>query len=384
MQLNFRKSESTWILCQRELIEAQYTPDVVIIQDPPSSVHGGKNVFAGYRLVRAPNFGPDPGLVAVALHESVRFKTLRPFGHRVVLVEVANFAGPILIVSAYIRHTTGEGLAELEAACRWAKGRCPQVLVGMDGNGHSPWWGPPSTVQNQVGAQLEDFIVTLDFDILNDCMGPATFVSDVGNRTWIDLTLATPSAAASITDWRVDSAFFVGSDHRPIFFSVDSSPLRCDTFTCRDWDRTPWAEFAGSVRQQCKEAGFPLIAEGEIMDPPQLGTLEDQVTRLTEILQEAIQRHVPERRLCWASKPWWSPEVDSARCHMRHMLHRAERLRTDHDWTLYRRARRAFTTLVRKAKAMAWRSFCESINKADMWRHLPACSSPDGDSMQRT
>ena len=61
---------------------------------------------------------------------------------------------------------------------------------------------------------------------------------------------------------------------------------------------------------------------------------------------------------------------------MRHMLHRAERFRSKHDWTLYRRARWAFRALVRKAKAMAWRTFCESVNRSDMWHHLPRLLRP--------
>ena len=159
MQLNFRRSETTWILYQQEFLDRHLLPDIVIIQDPPPSVLGGKSMFQGYRLVRAPTSGTSQGQVAVAIRDTIRFKGLRPFGPRVVLVEIVTSEGPLIIASAYIRHTTGEGLEELEAACRWAKGECPRMLVGLDGNGHSSWWGPSSVVPNQVGSLLEDFIV---------------------------------------------------------------------------------------------------------------------------------------------------------------------------------------------------------------------------------
>ena len=100
------------------------------------------------------------------------------------------------------------------------------------------------------------------------------------------------------------------------------------------------------------------------------------MARLTQILEEAIAAHVPEKTICWASKPWWSPSVASARQHMRQMLHRAQRHGTAHDWTLYRRARRRFTSIVRKAKALAWRDFCASVNKTDMWQHIPRLLKP--------
>ena len=306
MQLNFRRSETTWILCQQELLDRKLTPDVILIQDPPSSALGGRNVFKGYRLVRAPCRGAILGQVAVAIRDTVRFRQLRPFGTRVVLVEIDTADGPLILISAYIRHTSGEGLADLTAACRWAKGRCPRVLLGLDGNGHSPLWGPPSVRHNQVGSLLEDFILTENLDILNDRGGPATFASDMGDHTWIDLTLSTPSVTVSVSDWRVHTDFLSGSDHRPIFYSVDTSPLRTDVFKCRAWNETPWDAFAATVRQRCMEAG---LSEMEAVWCEGLScsrAIEDRVAGLTKILEEAIAMHVPERTVCWASKPWWS------------------------------------------------------------------------------
>ena len=320
--------------------------------------------------MRAPSHGAILGQVAVAIRDTIRFRQLRPFWPRVVLVEVESTSGSLILMPAYIRHTSGEGLEELARACRWAKGRCPRVLLGLDGNGHSPLWGLQEVRQNQVGSRLEEFIATSDLDILNDPGGPATFVSDKGDRTWIDLTLSTPCISFSVSDWRVHTDFLSGSDHRPIFFSVDTSPLRSTVFSRRAWDDTPWDVFTSTVRQRCQTASLTEI--GEDGGAPHRNTLsiEDQVACLTQILEGAIETHVPMRTICWASKPWWSPEVASARRHMRHMLHRAQRIGTVLDWKLYRHARRCFTSLVRKAKATAWQDFCASVNKSDMWKHI--------------
>ena len=189
---------------------------------------------------------------------------MRPFGPRVVAVEVLGTDGPIIVVSAYLHHSLGAGLDELETAVRWAKGRCPRVLLGLDANGHSPWWGPPSMKTNPVGAMLEDLIVTLDLEILNDCTAPATYVSDTSNQTWIDISLALRSLAASIVGWRLDADFFTGSDHRPIRFGMDSTPLRTEVFRCKAWDRVPWDDFSMAVAQGCQEEGLipPAIVEG--------------------------------------------------------------------------------------------------------------------------
>ena len=377
LQLNFRKSEMTWILCSQELLDRRMSPDVVLIQDPPSSVMRGKNIFRGYRAICAPGRGEGLGQVAILIKNSLKFRRLRPFGPRVVAVEVISTDGPFIVLSAYLRHSSGEGLGDLEAAIRWAKGRCPRVLLGLDANGHSPWWGPSSVRTNPVGAMLEELIVTLDLEVLNDRTAPASFVSDMGDHTWIDVTLASRSLAASIVNWKVESDFFTGSDHRPIQFGMDSTPLRTEVFKCKDWSNVQWDTFSMVVAQGCQEEGLSgqMIVDdnGNLMNGM---SVEEQVTRLTKVLQSAIENHVPERTICWASKPWWSPAVEESRRHMRRLLHRAERLGTAHDWGLYRRARRVFTSTVKRAKAQAWRDFCASVNKADMWSQVKQILKP--------
>ena len=82
---------------------------------------------------------------------------------------------------------------------------------------------------------------------------------------------------------------------------------------------------------------------------------ERLMTTLTEVLQGAIEELVPVKRVCWASKPWWSPHLSELRQRMRHLRNRADRLNTEHDMGLFRRARKAFTQEVKKAKAAAWR-----------------------------
>ena len=74
------------------------------------------------------------------------------------------------------------------------------------------------TLTNSVGDMIENLILELDLDIVN-CPGrPLTFISEMGNCTWIDLTVGSLSGALSILDWFVDMSFLTGSDHPAIFF----------------------------------------------------------------------------------------------------------------------------------------------------------------------
>ena len=353
-------------------MDRQSQPDVILLQDPPASVRRGANVFRGYRPIFARGLGPCAA--AILIRDSIRFRPLRQFGPRVVVAAVEGEDGPIAFISAYIRHSTGEGLEDLSAAIRHARARCPRVIVGMDGNGHSAWWGPEHIETNHVGREIEDLILELDLTVSNAPNSPASFCSDMGARTWIDLTLTTHSGAQLIRDWRVDTGFFTGSDHRAIFFTVCEQALRTQIFSCRDWDRADWPAFAQSIAREC--AASDLLSRAMDASEELAVSAEHRAQVLTSILQQAITDHVPTKRVCWASKPWWSPTVEAARCHMRHMKNRAHRLDTDHDWKWYRKARRAFTDIVRRAKAQAWRKFCAQINRSDMWPSIQRLVKP--------
>ena len=223
---------------------------------------------------------------------------------------------------------------------------------------------------------IENLILELDLEILNLPGCPPTFVSDMGYSTWIDLSLGTRSGALSVLDWKVDTAFLTGSDHRAISFRTSSRPLHSEVFRCKAWDQVDWEAFSSTVSQACRrEDLFPQPA-GRSGSLPTATEIEHRVARITAILQEAINRHVPEKRTCWASKPWWSQELARARCHLRNLQHRAVRLGSDHDWRMYRRARRAFTSAVRKAKALAWRDFCTQVNRSDMWTSIQRILKP--------
>ena len=374
LQMNFRGSETTWLLCQQEMLDRHLRPDVILVQDPPFSVCVGKNVFQGYRVLRPVSHGPCH--VVILLRDNLRFRSARPFGRRVMGIELLSKEGPVMALSAYIRHTTGDGLDDLASAIRWAKSRSPRVIVGMDGNGHSPWWGPSSTITNPVGEMIENLILELDLEIMNLPGCPPTFVSDMGHSTWIDLTLGTRSGALSVLDWKVDTDFLTGSDHRAIFFRTSSRPLHSEVFRCKAWDRVDWEAFSSTVSQACRHEDFFPQPAGRSRGLPTATEIEHRVARITAILQEAIHRHVPEKRICWASKPWWSQELASARSHLRNLQHRAVRLGSEHDWRLYRWARRAFTSAVRKAKALAWRDFCAQVNRSEMWTSIQRILKP--------
>ena len=102
LQMNFRGSETTWILCQQELADRDLRPDVILVQDPPSSVCVGKNVFRGYRAIRPASHGPCHALIRI--RDCLSFLAARPFGRRVVGIELLGREGPVL--APFCLHST--------------------------------------------------------------------------------------------------------------------------------------------------------------------------------------------------------------------------------------------------------------------------------------
>ncbi|CAD7700797.1 unnamed protein product, partial [Ostreobium quekettii] len=322
---------SRWSGVSQELIDKGSTVDVLLIQDPPLSVAMGRTGLPGFRLVVVPGTDSMNPQAAILIRDSLWFRSVRPFGPRVAAAELMGPSGSTVVISAYIRHTSGEGLDDLRRAVVWAQGHSPRLVIGMDANGHSPLWGPEDIPSNAVGRALEELIMEHNLEVVNDLDAPPSFVSDQGVQSWIDFTLATRSAALGLADWA--RGILRAHDH-------DSG---CE--------------------------GRPVVETREEADR--------MMTTLTEVLQGAIDALVPEKRICWASKPWWSPHLTELRRHMKHLRNRADRLNTDHDRGLFRRARKAFTQEVKKTGEEQW-----VVEDPDKARVLQARFFPEAPSTQ--
>ena len=140
----------------------------------------------------------------------------------------------LAFVSAYIRHSTGEGSDELSRALAKASGVSDFIFLGADGNGHSPSWGPPGTRLDAVGRMVEGVLSESNLLVLNTTNSPATFRSDLGHESWIDISAASPALVYHIAEWGVHPEIEVGSDHRLVMATIDQEVEQVATCTCRN------------------------------------------------------------------------------------------------------------------------------------------------------
>ena len=142
-QINALHSMIVWSLLEKNVPEKQL--DVVAIQEPLVQVKNYQGKWGGYDILY-----PMP-LGALAIKSNLNFEPIWMGGTRVcgVLLKFSGFS--LIVLSAYLRHTTGEGHKELSHALEWTRDRCTEVLLCTDCNGHSPLWGPPNVALDAIG-----------------------------------------------------------------------------------------------------------------------------------------------------------------------------------------------------------------------------------------
>ena len=149
-QLNVRKSEVVWVALER--VAGELDLDVVLVQDPPHASVLESRSWGMYSLVLP---GISPPKTAILIKNSLSFTPCNFGGARVCGITVPFRGQQLVLISAYIRHSTAEGADDLGRALNSAREMSPLVYAGLDGNGHSPQWGPENTRLDVVGEIVE-------------------------------------------------------------------------------------------------------------------------------------------------------------------------------------------------------------------------------------
>ena len=126
--------------------------DVVLIPEPPHSEVLMYHAWRGFKLVQA---SPAPSHALILARENLHATPCPVSSSRVCGVSIDFRGTPLVLISVYIRHTSGDGADQLSRALAVASDCSPLVFVGMDANGHSPQWGPAGSRVDRVGELVE-------------------------------------------------------------------------------------------------------------------------------------------------------------------------------------------------------------------------------------
>ena len=365
LQLNMRHSSYSLDLLVQFLRRDQH--DIVLIQDPPEALQSGRRSLPGYEvfLSRPCRWQPNNpsarrSLTAILARTSLCSQPCPGTFRRACGILVDTRQGTVALLSAYIRHIRGEGLEDLSQLVDRTRLLTPFVVIGADVNGHSAWWGPPHLPSNANGQLVEDFILSQSMEVLNSWPSLATFISEQGQESWIDLTLSSPQLVPLLTSWRV-LPDFLGSDHHPISFSlVGSYPKHYDDHRL-DWRSVSWDTFRSNL-QSALGSAFPSP-----LTPTSPEAVQTYYDAFDTALQSTIAACVPVKRTCWASNPWWSPELETLRRAYLQKRRRWLRTRQPEDKATANAHQRALRQAIASAKRDSWRRFCEEATEENLW-----------------
>ena len=313
LQFNLQHSSFNFSLLSRYVEENKV--DILLLQDPPKRLKLGSNPMRGFSLFlpSAPrgnahqSFSVSEGPLTAILARSSLYMRQIPYEHnRLCGIWISTPKGPVAVLCAYIHCLQAEGLVALEHLVSETSAQTSMILIGADSNGHSSMWGPPGQISNANGESMEDFIVNHSLVVHNKWPSPPTFVSECGFTSWIDITLSSPRLAPFISSWRVLADAPLQSDHHALSYTLSMTTPRVEQHKL-DWRSVSWEDFRSTlwdILQSSLDTSAPLQHPHDI---------DIFVSTLSEAFQQAIVQHVPIKKNCHLSNPWWSQKLEELR-----------------------------------------------------------------------
>jgi len=274
--------------------------------------------------------------------------------------------GDMIVVEVYLAPSLDR--AEFEARLGRI-GECVRkyapapTLVAGDFNSWSRTWGSRAT--NARGAVLERWAASLRLHLLNEG-ATSTCVRPRGGESIVDLTWATPGAAARTRGWKVVADFNLESDHRPIEVVLSATPAQ--VLGRRHPRPRRWAlqKFEEGPFTECMLAGtWPAEDYGA-------GDVGACAKRLRALVSRACDAAMPQVNPCpRRAAHWWSQEI--AELHRsahekRRALKRARRRRGSDPAAIERAAMdcrgasKALRKAIAAAKARAWEELLQELD----------------------
>ena len=333
--------------------------DVLLLQDPPRQWLM-KNPIRGFQL-----FSPAgvDSLAVILVSDQWQASTVGGRATRVCVVEVGPMNESIFFVSGYVQPVSGVGIEEIGYALRELAPNSRKCL-GIDGNGHSPVWGPSSIELNNQGALIESLFASEELFCLNATDSPPTFVGEAGGVSWIDVSAVSLNLLPRVCDWHVDEDAGLGSDHAFLGWEISSQVPQKPKNLKKNWKQADWTQFRAGLSQQMKS-----FQECQLTTTQEMEAVLDQ---FIEVVQHLISAHVPDSRVCPSSRSWWTPEIKALREELKKYDRRWRKRRTLYHRSLVLNLRSQLRKAIRRSKVVQWRLWCASFTQENPWQLLRA------------
>ncbi|KAH7963901.1 hypothetical protein HPB52_023774 [Rhipicephalus sanguineus] len=255
-----------------------------------------------------------------------------------------------------------------------ARSRSPNIVLAGDLNANHLAWGPRAG--DDRGARVVEFAAAAGLVFLNDPASEPTYETAYA-ASWIDVTLATPSALAAGYTWQVhlDETF---SEHKLIDIHIGDT---------RNEPRRRLTRYAQSelLSTLARETWFARVTQSQ---PASSEALEFVPTKFYSVFNRHLTRHLRPAKARTGGNSWWTPDLALERKRVNATRRRFQRcsdpllrpvLRQEYTESLarFRRnvqvAKRSYETEQRFS-----RPYREAFGKTRSPCHLPPLERDDG------
>ncbi|KAH7963912.1 hypothetical protein HPB52_023785 [Rhipicephalus sanguineus] len=238
-----------------------------------------------------------------------------------------------------------------------ALSRTPNIIIAGDFNAKHAAWG--AQLSDPRGSRLVEFMSTHGLLLLNDAASIPTYETRY-SMSWIDVTLATPSAIVAGYTWRVlEEVTF--SEHRYIEVVVGDQLVRRHKRLTR-YSREQLLTSLSS------EPWFAQVTQAQLQSAESLDRVVTQFYRLLERYLHKYLRPVKGTR---RGNPWWTPQLAQERRRVNALRRRYQRCKNDALRDLFRVqysvALAAFRRETARAKDSYLRGFCAECAKRSLF-----------------
>lgn len=347
--------------------------DVVLAQEPYTYCGVVCGTGSGATSVSAA--GPDGGVQAAILYKSRVFTVLK-LTHlsdsHVVVTQLSGQFGEVYLVSIYFqyRYKVDYGIDRLEIILESLRGK--PVIIAADVNAVSPLWDPICARRyrfdrrNARGRKIEDFVATWGLVVLNKTTELPTYRGNVpGAESYIDVTFATPEAAALVSEWRVLDDV-TSSDHRAVEIVLNwamDGPLVVERDGRFEVRRADWGVFDDAL---VREAGSGPLAASDV----ELSA-EELAAEMQRCILAACEKSIPRKQWKARAVPGWTPEVVAKKKNAykaRRMLQRTrDPIEREARVAEYRRVNRDYKQTLKSSRLASWRDFVTKVGNENPW-----------------
>ena len=343
------------------------TPDMVLLQDPPSS-KGFLPSFSGFK-----SFAPPVGRPRVACYVSQDF--LHRFG---VLPSFPPETDDSMTLEVYTpQGCFGTNFPRFTVRNAYARPLPPfpysvspessfldlehPYLIAGDFNIHNAATDPSRLLcsnDEKESAPYFNRATDLGFTLLNT---PGVYTrfpfSGSHKPSTIDLAFANPHMFSAFRSWDALSLPSIGLDHTPIIVTVRPPSLHNDKPTPR-WQEADWP----GLTNQLKNWLVPPPPENP--SPNQLDQwFSSALFTLTAVIENTASRSRPSPR----SKPWWTPLLTTLRKEFTKASRRAKKTQTPDSYSIARQSKLGYFKAIKRAKASYWADCLTKTSPNNIW-----------------